>query len=62
MRKASGFSIGLGFLVLGTLVLSADRIFVSADSGAFGQQMTVVTIVALIFFLVGAVWIFKSAF
>lgn len=62
MKKSVKSTIGIIILLVGVILLGADRIFVSADTGGYGQSMTVVTIVALVFFLVGAIWFFKEVF
>jgi len=62
MKKSVKSTIGIAILLVGIILLGADRIFVSADSAGYGQSMTVVTIIALIFFLVGAIWFFKAVF
>ncbi len=62
MKRNVKSTIGIVILLIGIILLGADRIFVSADAGGYGQSMTIVTIVALIFFLVGAIWFFKSVF
>ncbi len=62
MKKSTKSIIGIVLLIIGVILLGADRIFVSADTGTFGQSMTVVTIIALVFFLAGAIWFFKTVF
>jgi len=62
MKKSVKSTIGIAILLVGIILLGADRIFVSADSSGYGQSMTAITIIALIFFLVGAIWFFKSVF
>lgn len=62
MKKRYKFTIGLIILAVGVLLLGADRLFVSANNASFGQSMTVLTIVALFFFLVGAIWLFRTTF
>lgn len=62
MKKTQRFTIGLAILAVGILVLGADRIFVSASSSSYGQSMTYVTVAALIIFLVGAIWLFRTMF
>jgi len=62
MKKSVKSTIGIAILLVGIILLGADRIFVSADSAGYGQSMTVVTIIALVFFLIGAIWFFKSVF
>jgi len=62
MKKSVKSTIGIAILLVGIILLGADRIFVSADSAGYGQSMTVVTIIALVFFLIGAIWFFKAVF
>ncbi|MBM2820439.1 MAG: hypothetical protein HW405_199 [Candidatus Berkelbacteria bacterium] len=62
LKKGQKVTIGLAILAIGILILGADRIFVSADNASYGQSMTVLTIVALFFFLVGAIWLFRVTF
>jgi hypothetical protein len=62
LKKSHRITIGLIILAVGVLLLGADRLFVAADNASFGQSMTVVTIVALFFFLVGAIWLFRTTF
>ena len=62
LKKSQNISIGIIILVIGVILLGTDRIFVAADTGGYGQSMTVLTIVSLIFFLVGAIWLFRTTF
>lgn len=62
MKKSVKFTIGLVILLVGIILLGADRIFVSADNASYGQSLTAITIIALIFFLAGAIWFFKAVF
>ena len=62
LKKSQKITIGLAILAMGIITLGADRIFVSADNASYGQSMTVLTIVALFFFLVGAIWLFRVTF
>lgn len=63
LKKSHRITIGLIILAIGVLLLGADRIFVSAESaGNFGASMTILTIVSLFFFLVGAIWLFRTTF
>ena len=62
MQKSRKITIGLSLLIVGVILLGTDRVFVSADTGSFGSSMSILTIVALIFFLVGSIWLFKVAF
>ncbi len=65
MKKVSRrnrITIGFIILAIGVLLLGADRLFVSADNASYGQSMTVLTIVSLFFFLVGAIWLFRTTF
>jgi len=62
MKKSVKSTIGIAILLVGIILLGADRIFVSANSSGYGQSMTVVTIIALVFFLIGAIWFFMSVF
>jgi len=62
MKKRKKVTIGLIILAIGVLLLGTDRIFVSADNASYGQSMTVLTIVSLFFFLVGAIWLFRTTF
>lgn len=62
IKKSQRITIGLVILAIGVLLLGADRLFVSADNASYGQSMTVLTIVSLFFFLVGAIWLFRTTF
>lgn len=62
LKKGQKITIGLAILTVGVLILGTDRIFVSADNASYGQSMTVLTIVASFFFLVGAIWLFRTTF
>ncbi len=62
LRKGQRLTVGLIILAIGVLILGADRLFVSADNADYGRSMTVLTIVALFFFLVGAIWLFRTTF
>lgn len=62
IKKGQKVTIGFVILAIGVLLLGADRLFVSADTAGFGQSMTVLTIVSLLFFLVGAIWLFRTTF
>lgn len=62
MQKSSKITIGLGLLGIGILLLGTDRIFVSADTAGFISSFNVLTVIALLFFLVGAIWLYKVAF
>ncbi len=62
LKKGQRITIGLIILAMGTLILGADRLFVSADNANYGQSMTVLTIVALFFFLIAAIWLFRTTF
>ena len=60
MSKSTKVTIGIVMLAASILTLGADRIFVAADTGAFVPSMTDVTVIALILFLVAAIWLFKA--
>ncbi len=62
MKRSRRVIIGIVILVIGILMLGADRLFVSADNASYGQSMTILTIVSLFFLLMGAIWLFKSTF
>ena len=62
IKKRQHITIGFIILAIGVLLLGADRLFVSADNASYGQSMTVVTVVSLLFFLVGAIWLFRTTF
>ena len=62
MRKGHKVTTGIIILVMGILLLGVDRIFVAADNASYTQSMTYVTVIALLFFLVGAIWFFWNAF
>ena len=62
IKKSQRITTGLVILAIGVLLLGADRLFVSADNASYGQSMTVLTIVSLFFFLVGAIWLFRTTF
>lgn len=62
MKKTQRITVGLAILAVGILVLGADRIFVSADNASYGQSMTYLTIISLIIFLIGAIWLFRTMF
>lgn len=62
LKKSRRITIGLIILAIGVLILGADRIFVSADNASYGRSMTVLTVVALFFFLVAAIWLFRTTF
>lgn len=63
MKKSVKSSIGIGILVLGILTLGVDRMFISADTGTgYFQSTTVVTVVALVLLLIGAIWLFRTVF
>jgi protein-S-isoprenylcysteine O-methyltransferase Ste14 len=62
IKKGQRITIGLIILAVGVLLLGADRLFVAADNASFGQSMTVLTVIALFFFLVAAIWLFRTTF
>lgn len=62
LGKTRRITIGLIILAIGVLLLGADRLFVAADNASYGQSMTVVTVVALFFFLIAAIWLFRMTF
>ena len=62
IKKGQKVTIGLVILAIGVLLLGADRLFVAADNASFGQSMTVLTVIALFFFLVAAIWLFRTTF
>jgi len=63
LKKSVQSSIGIIILIIGVLTLGVDRIFVSADTGtSWFPPMTVLTIVALVLFLIGAIWLFRTLF
>lgn len=62
MKKGYKITIGIAILILGILLLGVDRLFISADSGSYGQSMTIITTIAVFLFLVGAIWIFRATF
>jgi len=62
LKKSQRITIGFAILAIGVLLLGADRLFVSADNASYGQSMTVLTIVSLLFFLIAAIWLFKTTF
>jgi len=62
LGKARRITIGLIILAIGILLLGVDRLFVAADNASYGQSMTVMTVVALLFFLIAAIWLFKTTF
>lgn len=62
MRKSQKITVGIVILGIGILLLGVDRIFVAADNASYAQSMTYVTVIALLFFLVGAIWFFWNAF
>lgn len=62
LKKSQRVTVGIFILILAIFTLGIDRIFVSADNGNFGQSMTVLTIISLILFLVGAIWLFRTTF
>ncbi|MFA6492911.1 MAG: hypothetical protein WCV58_02145 [Patescibacteria group bacterium] len=59
MKKSNQLVIGLASLIIGTLLLGADRLFVSASAATYSQSVTVLTTVSLFFFLVGVVVFFR---
>lgn len=62
LKKSHRITIGFAILAIGVILMGADRLFVSADNASYGQSMTVLTIVSLFFFLVGAIWLFRTTF
>lgn len=62
LKKGQRITIGLIILAIGVILLGADRLFVAADNASFGQSMTVLTVIALFFFLVAAIWLFRTTF
>jgi len=62
MKKSYQITGGIATLILGILFLGADRLFVSAEGRSYINSMTVLTTVALFFFLIGAIWLFKTTF
>jgi len=62
LKKSQRITIGFAILAIGVVLIGADRLFVSADNASYGQSMTILTIVSLFFFLVGAIWLFMVAF
>lgn len=62
MKKRQKVTIGLVILAIGVVLLGTDRLFVAADNASYGQSMTVLTGVSLFFFLVGAIWLFRTTF
>lgn len=61
-KKRTNLVIGLSVLIIAILLLGVDRLFISADNASYGQSMTIVTVVALILFLIGAIWVFYTTF
>ena len=61
LKKSQRITIGIVILGIGILLLGVDRIFVAADNASYDQSMTYVTVAALVFFLVGAIWFFWNA-
>ena len=62
MKKTQKITSGLVIIAIGILVLGTDRIFVSADNASYGQSMTYLTIIALLIFLIGSIWLFRTMF
>jgi hypothetical protein len=63
MKKSVRSTVGIIMLVLGVLLLGADRLVASADSGVgYLQNTGVLTVVALVMFLIGAIWLFRTLF
>lgn len=63
MKKSVQSTIGLFILIIGVLLLGVDRIVASADTGAsYFQSTGVLTVVALVLFLIGAIWLFRTLF
>lgn len=62
-KKRRSFIIALGLTVIGIVLLTVDRLTASADSLThFGQSFTVITIVALFFLMVAAIWFYRMTF
>lgn len=63
MKKSVKSTIGIIVLIVGVLMLGADRLVASADTGVGYLQSTgVLTVVALTLFLIGAIWLFRTLF
>ena len=62
MKKSNQVTWGLSVLIIGILLLAADRLFVAAANASYSSSMTILTTVALFFILIGAVWLFRTAF
>lgn len=58
MKKSSQVIVGVSSLIIGTLLLGADRLFVSASTTTYTQSVTVLTTISLFFFLIGVVVFF----
>lgn len=59
MSQRTNLFVGLVIAMGGIIVLGADRITASADSSTyFGQQMTIFTIIGLVFLVLAAIWLF----
>lgn len=62
MKKSNQIIVGLSSLVIGILLLGADRLFVSAATANYTQSMTVLTTVSIFFFLIGAIVLFRTIY
>lgn len=62
MRKNRQIIIGASILIIGILLLGADRLFVSASTATYSQSVTVLTTVSVIFLLIGAVVLFRITY
>lgn len=62
IKKNNQITFGISTLIIGILLLGADRLFVSASTSTYAQSMTVLTTVSIFFLLVGAVVLFRTTF
>ena len=62
-KKRKSLTISLALAIIGIVLLTVDRLTASADSMShFGQSFTVITIIALFFLMVAAIWFYKMTF